>query len=176
MDYRGLHRQRWPAGEQFQIVDEIFCFLAIAFDFEGEDRPAAVREVFAYSLAALDRRIQTDDVLSQPAAGSPDILQLSVRSQRDALRGETGVSSPLLQKQEGVERRKRSSVSRRRIAHAFVTNAAGPTAFCEADAVVSSGLAQSGMQIFPDPPVEFTAVTDHTAKSIPWPPIDLVAE
>ena len=33
-------------GEQLQIVDEIFCFLCIAFDFEGEDRTAAVREVF----------------------------------------------------------------------------------------------------------------------------------
>ena len=33
-------------GEQFQIVDEIFCFLCIAFDFEGEDGTAAVREVF----------------------------------------------------------------------------------------------------------------------------------
>ena len=44
--------------------------------------------------AALDHRIQTDDVLSQPAAGSPDILQLSVRSQRDALRGETEFPIP----------------------------------------------------------------------------------
>ena len=33
-------------GEQFQIVDEIFCFLCIALDFEGEDGTAAVREVF----------------------------------------------------------------------------------------------------------------------------------
>ena len=33
-------------GEQFQIVDEIFCFLCIAFDFEGEDGTAAVREIF----------------------------------------------------------------------------------------------------------------------------------
>ena len=33
-------------GEQLQIVDEIFCFLCIAFDFEGEDGTAAVREVF----------------------------------------------------------------------------------------------------------------------------------
>ena len=41
-------------GEQFQIVDEIFCFLCIAFDFEGEDGTAAVREVFfAYSACCL---------------------------------------------------------------------------------------------------------------------------
>ena len=82
-------------GEQFQIVDEIFCFLCIAFDFEGEDgtrrRSGSILRTVP---AALDRRIQTDDVLSQPAAGSPDILQLSVRSQRDALRGETGSQVP----------------------------------------------------------------------------------
>ena len=37
-------------GEQLQIVDEIFCFLCIAFDFEGEDGTAAVREVFLIKL------------------------------------------------------------------------------------------------------------------------------
>ena len=51
MDYQRFYignvRQQ---GEQFQIVDEIFCFLCIAFDFEGEDGTAAVREVFLIKL------------------------------------------------------------------------------------------------------------------------------
>ena len=82
MDYQRFHIGNVSQqGEQFQIVDEIFCFLCIAFDFEGEDGTAAVREVFLRTVpAALDRRIQTDDVLSLPAADSSDTLQLSVRS------------------------------------------------------------------------------------------------
>ena len=32
--------------EQLQVIDEVFCFLCISLDFEGEDRTASVREIF----------------------------------------------------------------------------------------------------------------------------------
>ena len=32
--------------EQLQVIDEVFCFLCISLDLEGEDRTASVREIF----------------------------------------------------------------------------------------------------------------------------------
>ena len=115
-------------GEQFQIVDEIFCFLCIAFDFEGEDGTAAVREVFCVQCLLLwivgYRRMMyflNLRLALQIFYNFQCVLNVTLYAERQGLKS--------LQKQEGVERRKRTPVSRRRIARTFVTNAAGPTAF-----------------------------------------------
>ena len=95
-------------GEQFQIVDEIFCFLCIAFDFEGEDGTAAVREVFCVQCLLLGivgyRRM---------------MYFLNLRLALQIFYNFQCVLNVTLY----------AEVSRRRIARTFVTNAAGPTAF-----------------------------------------------
>ena len=117
-------------GEQLQIVDEVFCFLCIAFDFKGEDRTAAVREVFCVQCLLLwifgYRRMMYFFNLwlaLQIFYNLQCILNMTFYTERQSLKS--------LQKQEGVERNGESvaPVSRRRIARTFVTNAAGPTAF-----------------------------------------------
>ena len=115
-------------GEQFQIVDEIFCFLCIAFDFEGEDGTAAVREVFCVQCLLLwivgYRRMMyflNLRLALQIFYNFQCVLNVTLYAERQGLKS--------LQKQEGVERRKRSSGITKRIARTFVTNAAGPTAF-----------------------------------------------
>ena len=95
-------------GEQFQIVDEIFCFLCIAFDFEGEDGTAAVREVFCVQCLLLwivgYRRMMyflNLRLALQIFYNFQCVLNVTLYAERQGLKS--------LQKQEGVERRKRSS-------------------------------------------------------------------
>lgn len=95
-------------GEQFQIVDEIFCFLCIAFDFEGEDGTAAVREVFCVQCLLLGivgyRRMMyflNLRLALQIFYNFQCVLNVTLYAERQSLKS--------LQKQEGVERRKRSS-------------------------------------------------------------------
>ena len=114
-------------GEQLQIVDEIFCFLCIAFDFEGEDGTAAVREVFCVQCLLLwiigYRRMMyflNLRLALQIFYNFQCVLNVTLYTER--------VSNPCRSRKE-LNGESVAPVSRRRIARTFVTNAADPTAF-----------------------------------------------
>ena len=124
-------------GEQLQVIDEVFCFLCISLDFKGEDRTAAVREIFLIQCLLLRvLRIQTDDEPSLPADDCSGTLPPSVHSLHDALHEET-VSQVPAGRMNAWNGEMVAPVSRRRIARILVTNAAGPTAFGKADAMIA---------------------------------------
>lgn len=115
-------------GEQFQIVDEIFCFLCIAFDFEGEDGTAAVREVFCVQCLLLwivgYRRMMyflNLRLALQIFYNFQCVLNVTLYAERQGLKS--------CRSRKELNGESVAPVSRRRIARTFVTNAAGPTAF-----------------------------------------------
>ena len=151
-------------GEQFQIVDEIFCFLCIAFDFEGEDRTAAVREVFCVQCLLLwivgYRRMMyflNLRLALQIFYNLQRILNVTLYTERQSFQS--------LQKQEGVERRKSCSGITKKDGTYFCNECSRSNCFCEADAVVARVWLSQGCEFSGSLPVEFTAVYDHTAKS-----------
>ena len=123
-------------GEQLQIVDEIFCFLCIAFDFEGEDGTAAVREVFCVQCLLLRiigyRRMMYFFYLwlaLQIFYNLQRVLYMTLYTERQCLKS--------LQKQEGIERRKRSSGITKKDRTYFCNECSRSNCFCKADAVVA---------------------------------------
>ena len=115
-------------GEQLQIVDEIFCFLCIAFDFEGEDGTAAVREVFCVQCLLLwiigYRRMMyflNLRLALQIFYNFQCVLNVTLYAERQSLKS--------CRSRKELNGERVAPVSRRRMARTFVTNAAGPTAF-----------------------------------------------